>query len=73
MPKRPPKSEFPFWLADTVYLRVISERVPGMVTGVLLRPGAAQYLVTWPDGETAHYDFELSAEWVPSFSDTEDE
>jgi hypothetical protein len=67
--RRPSKTEFPYWLGETVFLRVLSERVPGIVTGVLMRPGAATYLVSWPDGEVAHYDFELSTEWVPEFTE----
>lgn len=54
----------PFWFGDVVYLRVRETANPGMITGVLVRPGpSVQYGVTWSDGhECYHYAEELTHE-----------
>ncbi len=59
---------FYYVIGDVVYHRLADERRRGIVTGILVRPTGQSYLVTWPDqGETAHYAFELSTEFVPDF------
>lgn len=57
---------------DVVYLKVRTEKQPGMVTGIIVRPGGTTYGVTWNTGlETNHYDFELSEVYEPSYDQIE--
>ncbi len=57
-------------IADIVYLRVRSERIRGMVTGIVARPCSVLFYVTWGNGtETAHYEIELSSEYVPDYNE----
>lgn len=57
-----------YWLGDTVYLRVRKECQRGIVTAVEVRPGGSiLYRVSWDDGETPHFDIELSSEFTMSF------
>ena len=62
-----------FWLGDIVYLKVRAERKPGFVTCVSVHPTGTRYWVTFEDGESDHYEFELSSEYVPDYGTTEDE
>lgn len=56
-------------LGDIVYLRVATERSPGMITGILIRPTGKSYWVSWCDAtETLHYDIELTSEFVPEYA-----
>lgn len=52
-----------FHLGDKVWLKIDPE-CPGLVTGLVTRPGGYQYLVTWADSreEESHYDIELTDE-----------
>jgi hypothetical protein len=55
-------------IGEVVYHRLADERCRGLVTGILVRPTGQSYFVTWPDqGESAHYAFELSLEYVPDY------
>jgi hypothetical protein len=55
-----------YLIGDIVYLRVATERSPGMVTGILQRPSHIQYLVTWETcEETHHFACELTDEFEP--------
>jgi hypothetical protein len=59
-----------FWFGDTVYLKVRSERLKGMITGILVRPGYLSYAVTWATGaENYHLEMELTSEFEPDFSE----
>lgn len=52
-----------FGLGGSVYLRARPERLEGLVTGLIVRPGSVAYVVAWGDAtESNHYDFELSDE-----------
>lgn len=55
-------------IGDIVYLRVVQERSPGIVTGYGIRPGnLVMYYVSWDDGcERLHYDLELCKEYCPT-------
>ena len=54
---------------ETVFLKVREERVAGLITGYILRPGSTVYCVTWGNGqETNHFGFELAAEYEPDFA-----
>ena len=57
-------------IGETVYLRVRSEKVRGMVTAVLAQSiHTVRYQVSWAnDRDTWHEEFELSSEFVPDFS-----
>ena len=57
-------------LGAFIYLRVRDESIRGQVTGYRLSPGLLAYVVTWPHGDSSHYDFELSTS--PFVMDTED-
>lgn len=58
-----------YWFFDIVYLRVRSEKLTGMITGIALKPTGLTYAVTWGTGtETWHYEMELTSEYVPDFS-----
>ena len=61
-----------FWVGDVVYLRTSQEKQAGMITAVHVRQRNAFYGVTWGDSKTesCHYDFELTAEFIPDFSST---
>jgi hypothetical protein len=55
-----------FGLGGEAYLRTRPDRLPGLVTGLLVQPGAIAYRVAWGDGsESSHFAFELSAEFDP--------
>lgn len=58
-----------FHLGQTVYHRLAGEdREPGIVTGIMIRPGSVSYLVTWPNRvEQSHYAMELSTEFVQEY------
>ena len=71
--RRPSKADFPFWLGETVYLRVAPEKNPGFVTAVVMRPGSAIYEVTWADGVSDHYGFELSDVFLPDYMSTDED
>jgi hypothetical protein len=64
-----------FDFGDTVFLRLeMTERCPGFVTGMTVRPGGLiSYEVTWTNGCTDHYEFELTTEWVQFFNDQTEE
>lgn len=56
-----------YWIGDIVFLRVNEERKPGMITRLVIS-GTVVYWVTWRGGsETAHYECELSSEYVPDY------
>ena len=60
--------EAPYWLQSVVYLRTRKEELAGMVTCVSIRPSGVSFGVTWGTGvESYHYDFELSATFVPEW------
>jgi len=52
-----------FSIGQIVYLKIKAE-VPGMVTGILVRPTGPLFLVTWSSDMTEryHYAVELTAE-----------
>ena len=55
------RAEFP--IGSTVFLRSRVETLPGMVTGLFVRPTGLMYLVGWGDAtESSHFEFELSAD-----------
>jgi hypothetical protein len=58
-----------YWLGDVVYLRVRTDRIPGLIAGIVIRPGTLIYIVCWGNSgaETWHYEIELTAEYVPDF------
>jgi hypothetical protein len=67
-------SKYNYDLGSMVYHVLVAERRPGMVTGVMIRPGSVTYLVTWPDlGETQHYCIELRSEYVPDYAQCDEE
>jgi hypothetical protein len=67
-------SKYNYDLGSTVYHVLAVEKRAGMVTGVMIRPGALTYLVTWPDlGETQHYGIELRSEYVPDYAQGDEE
>lgn len=52
-----------FALGAEVYLRTRNERLRGLVTGLIVRPGYTAYIVAWGDAsESNHFDFELADE-----------
>jgi hypothetical protein len=52
-----------FAVGASVYLRTRPERLEGVVSGLVVRPGNVKYLVAWGDAsEGDHWDFELSEE-----------
>lgn len=55
-------------IGDIVYLRIVQERSPGIVTGYLIRPGGhVIYYVSWDDGcERMHFALELCKEYSPA-------
>jgi hypothetical protein len=58
-----------YGFGDTVYLRMRSEQVRGMITGINIWPGGFAYNVTWANGtETRHYEMELTAEFVADYT-----
>jgi hypothetical protein len=64
--------ETSYWLQSVVYLRMRKEFLAGMVTAVTFRPAGVLFGVTWGDGcESFHYDFELSAAYVPEWQAVE--
>lgn len=57
-----------YWLGSIVFLRTRQERLPGMVTGVSVKPTGVIYCVGWGDGkEDWHYEMELTAEYIAEF------
>ena len=61
----------PFDFGDIVYHKIKTERLPGMVTGFILRDNVTMILVTWSDnlcGESTHRLFELTTEFEPSYT-----
>ncbi len=59
-----------FGMGEIVFLRCTTERKPGVVTGIKLRPlGGVSYGVSWGDNrqETVHFACELTTEFVQSF------
>jgi hypothetical protein len=66
-------AEFAYQVGDTVFLRVAAERVPGFVTGIIVRPAGVLYEVTWESGVSAHFDFELTDTYVPDFGADKEE
>lgn len=61
--------ETDYWIEDIVYLKVNPERMPGMITGISIKPGGSViYGVSWGDGsEDFHYACEMSSEFVPDW------
>jgi hypothetical protein len=56
------------WIGAIVFLRVASERKPGLITGVVIRGnGSLTYEVTFEDVCSCHYAMELSEEWAPDW------
>jgi hypothetical protein len=70
-PRRITSADLPYWFEDIVYLRVREEKKKGMVTGIGIRPGGTTYFVTWEEGESDHYDFELTSEFIPDYDTPE--
>lgn len=60
----------PFAFGETVYHRIRTERIPGIVTGFHVRPNNVLIAITWGDSlvESSHYFHELSTEYEPVFS-----
>ncbi len=59
-----------YWIGDIVYLRVCDECRRGMVTGVMIRPEAELFAVTWASAnETFHSACELTTEFIPVYCD----
>ena len=63
----PPRMKRAFTIGQTVYQKTAPESPPGIVTGILERPGGAVlYLVTWDiercADETQHWEVELTVE-----------
>lgn len=55
-------------LGDIVYLKVRSDKIRGMVTGIKFYPGGCFYSITWGNGnDSAHYGLELSTEYVAEY------
>jgi hypothetical protein len=55
----------------TVHLKLRQERMPGMVTGFLVRSTGLVYLIAWGDGsESSHFDVELTDSFTPDFETT---
>lgn len=53
--------EADFFIGQTVFCRLDEDPTPGLVTGIVFRPGGPTYYVTWPDKlERMHYALELS-------------
>lgn len=58
-----------FDIGDIVYHKLAKEKHPGMVTGIVVRPSGNFFYVSWPDNtETAHFDLELTREFIPDYS-----
>jgi hypothetical protein len=60
---------FPYSPGDVVFLKIRTERIPGMVTAIHIYPGTASFMVCWAsDGrETCHYALELTPEFIPDY------
>jgi len=56
-----------YTIEDIVYLRVALDKRPGMIVGLILRPGTLVYEVQFEDRFTCHYESELSQEYIPDF------
>lgn len=54
-------------MEEIVYMRIASERRPGMVVGLIIRGNQLLYEVQFEDRFTCHYEAELSSEYVPDF------
>lgn len=55
-------------LGDIVFLKIECERIPGMVTGLSIRPNGVAYSVTWPGrAESSHYAMELTTDYIPQY------
>jgi hypothetical protein len=60
-----------YTIGQTVYLQHRQEKLPGMVTGLIVRRGMVAYLVGWGDAsESNHFDVELTGEYSPDFDVT---
>jgi len=57
----------PYDFGDIVFHRAKPDRVPGMVVGFVVVPGATKILVKWSDdlGQGEHFFLELSTEFDP--------
>jgi hypothetical protein len=60
----------PFDFGETVYHRMRTDKVPGMVTGYNVGPVDVAVRVTWGDDlhEFQHYFFELTTEFEPDIT-----
>jgi hypothetical protein len=63
------KISLDYAFGDVVYLRLRLEKIPGMVTGMYLRPTGNSFIICWGKdaNETTHYAFELTREFVPDY------
>lgn len=67
-----PRSPFRWTFGDVVYFKILklrTEKVAGMVTGMFVRPAGNGYYVLWANTgqESGHYEFELTDEFEASF------
>jgi hypothetical protein len=63
-----------FDIGDQVFLIANPEKAPGYVTGICFGPGwVPSFVVSFAAGETDHFAFELSPEFVPDYAATEGE
>lgn len=64
----PPLNTIKFPLGSDVYHKISNAQ--GVITGIVLRPGAIVYYVSWghAQGESGCYDFELMAKRREDFS-----
>ena len=49
-----------FQIGDTVYLKTDPDQSPRLVTGYWVRPHATLYTLAYKDGDSTHFDFEIS-------------
>lgn len=67
--KRFPEAEF--WFREIVYLRVSSEKRPGMVIGISIRETQLVYEVQCDTSVNSYFGFELSTEYIPDWQKSE--
>jgi hypothetical protein len=57
-----------YWFGDVVFLKVESDRKPGIVTGVWFHEsGRSGCAVTWSDCMSDHFDYELTDTFIPDY------
>ena len=59
---------FKYSLGEEVFHRLAQEYAPGYITGLFAVPNGIGYCVTWGDMlERAHYELELTTEYIPRY------